>query len=95
MAGGAKIRGETHDLWRAVNHEGEVLAAFVTQRRDKAAALKFLRKAMKRYGNPEAVVTDRCPSYHASMKVIGNEERQETGRHQNNRAEYSRQPFRR
>ncbi len=90
-----KIRGETHYLWRAVDHEGEVLEAYVTKKRDKAAALKFLRKAMKRYGNPEVVVTDKCPSYHTSMKVIGNEGRQETGRHLNNRAENSHLPFRR
>ena len=90
-----KIRGETHYLWRAVDHEGEVLEAYVTKKRDKAAALKYLRKAIKRYGNPEVVVTDKCPSYHAAMKVIGNEGRQETGRHLNNRAENSHQPFRR
>jgi putative transposase len=90
-----KIREATHYLWRAVDHEGEVLEAYVTKKRDKAAALKFLRKAMKRYGNPEVVVTDKCRSYHAAMKVIGNEERQETGRHLNNRAENSHQPFRR
>jgi putative transposase len=90
-----KIRGETHYLWRAVDHEGEVLEAYVTKRRDKAAALKFLRKAMKRYGNSEVVVTDKCPSYLAAMKVIGNQGRQETGRRLNNRAESSHQPFRR
>ncbi|KCZ93069.1 ISHne6, transposase [Hyphomonas hirschiana VP5] len=50
---------------------------------------------MKRHGNPEVVVTDKCPSYHAAMKVIGSEGRQETGRHSNNRAEDSHQPFRR
>lgn len=81
-----KIRGETHYLWRAVDHEGEVLEAYVTKKRDKAAALKSLRKAMKRNGNSEVVVTDKCPSYHAAMKTIGNEKRQETGRHLNNRA---------
>lgn len=53
-----KIRGERHYLWRTVDHEGEVLEAYVTKKRDKAAALKFLRKTMKRYGNPEFVVTD-------------------------------------
>jgi putative transposase len=47
-----KIRGKTHYLWRAVDHEGEVLESFVTKTRDKASALKFMRKAMKRYGNP-------------------------------------------
>jgi putative transposase len=45
-----KINGETHYLWRAVDHEGEVLESYVTKRRDRKAALKFLRKAMKRYG---------------------------------------------
>jgi len=82
-----KIRGETHYLWRAVDHEGEVLEAYVTKKRDKNAALKFLRKGMKRCGNPEVVATDGCRSYRAAMKSIGNERRQETGRHLNNRAE--------
>ncbi len=90
-----KIRGETHYLWRAVDHEGEVLEAYVTKKRDKAAALKFLKKAMKRYGNPQVVVTDKCPSYRAAMKSIGSEQRQETGRHLNNRAENSHLRFRR
>ena len=90
-----KIRGETHYLWRAVDHEGEVLEAYVTKKRDKASALKFLRKAMKRYGNPQVVVTDQLRSYGAAMKDIGNERRRETGRHLNNRAENSHQPFRR
>ena len=72
-----------------------MLEAFVTKKRDKAAALKFLRKVIKRYGNPEVVVTDKCPSYHAAMKVIANEKRQEAGRHLNNHVENSHQPFRR
>ena len=90
-----RINGETHYLWRAVDHEGEVLEAFVTKRRDRKAALSFLKKAMKRYGNPLEVVTDRLRSYRAAMKVIGNEGRQATGRWLNNRAENSHQPFRR
>ena len=90
-----KINGETHYLWRAVDHEGEVLECFVTKRRDKAAALKFLRKTMKRYGNPQVIVTDRLRSYGAAMKVIGNKGRQDVGRHLNNRAENSHLPFRR
>ena len=75
-----KINGETHYLWRAVDHEGEVLESYVTKRRDRKAALKFLRKAMKRYGGPEVVVTDKLRSYGAAMKVVGNADRQETGR---------------
>jgi putative transposase len=90
-----RINGETYYLWRAVDHEGEVLEAFVTKRRDRKAALRFMRKAMKRYGRPEVVVTDRLRSYRAALKVIGNAERQEIGRWLNNRAENSHQPFRR
>ena len=90
-----KINGETHYLWRAVDHEGEVLESYVTKRRDSKAALKFIRKSMKRYGNPAVIVTDKLRSYGAAMKVIGNASRQETGRWQNNRAENSHLPFRR
>ena len=90
-----KINGVTHYLWRAVDHEGEVLEAYVTKRRDRHAALEFLRKAMKRYGNPEVVVTDRLRSYKAAMKLIGNEDKQDVGRWLNNRAENSHLPFRR
>jgi putative transposase len=90
-----RINGETHYLWRAVDHEGEVLEAYVTKKRDRKAALKFLRKTMKRYGNPEAIVTDRLRSYRAAMKEIGNEARQLTDHWLNNRAENSHQPFRR
>ena len=90
-----KINGETHYLWQAVDHEGEVLESYVTKRRNRKAALKFLRKSMKRYGNPEFIVTDKLRSYGAAMKVIGNASRQETGRWQNNRAENSHLPFRR
>ncbi|MEP4785791.1 MAG: IS6 family transposase, partial [Erythrobacter sp.] len=48
-----KINGETHYLWRAVDHEGEILESYVTKKRDKKAALKFLRKALKRHGQAE------------------------------------------
>ena len=90
-----KINGERHYLWRAVDHEGEVLESFVTKVRDKKAALKFLRKAMRRHGRPEVVVTDRLRSYGAALKEIGAMARQETERWLNNRAENSHLPFRR
>jgi len=90
-----KINGETHYLWRAVDHEGEVLEAYATNRRNRGAALRFLKRAMKRYGRPRVIATDRLGSYRAGMKVIGNERRQECGRWLNNRAENSLQPFRR
>jgi putative transposase len=90
-----KINGQTHYLWRAVDHEGEVLESFVTKARNKASALKFLKKAMRRYGRPEEIVTDRLRSYGAAMRKIGNADPQVTGRHENNRAENSHLPFRR
>jgi len=90
-----KINGEKHYLWRAVNDEGEVLEAFATKTRDKGAALKFLKKMMKRHGKPRAIVTDRLRSYGAAMKEIGNAGVQKTGRWLNDRAENSHQPFRR
>ena len=90
-----KINGVQHYLWRAVDHEGEVLEAFVSKTRDKAAALKFLRKLMKRHGRPEELVTDGLRSYVAALNEIGAEDKQVTGRWENNRVENSHQPFRR
>ena len=90
-----KINGEQHYLWRAVDHEGEVLESFDTKARDKKAALKFLKKAMRKHGSPDVVVTDGLASYGASLKEIGAAGRQETGRWLNNRAENSHLPFRR
>jgi len=90
-----KINGETHYLWRAVDHEGEVLEAYVTKRRNRKAALRFLRKAMKRYGRPYIFVTDRLPTYKAALRDLRMADRQQTGRWLNNRAENSHQPFRR
>lgn len=90
-----KINGERHYLWRAVDQEGEVLESFVTKTRDKRAALKFLKKSMKRHGRPHVFVTDLLRSYGAALKVIGASHRQETDRWLNNRAENSHLPFRR
>ena len=72
-----------------------MLEVFVTKRRDRKAALKFLKRMMKRYGQPRSIVTDRLRSYRAAMKIIGNAADQECGRWLNNRAENSHQPFRR
>jgi len=72
-----------------------VLESDVTKRRDRKAALKFLKKSMKRYGQPQIIVTDKLRSYGAAMKVIENAPKQETGRWLNNRAENSHLPFRR
>lgn len=90
-----KINGERKYLWRAVDHGGEVLESYVTKTRDKKAALKFLKKSMKRHGRPHVLVTDKLRSYGAAMNEVGNANRQETGRWLNNRAENSHLPFRR
>jgi putative transposase len=90
-----KINGEHRYLWRAVDHEGEVLEAVVTKRRDKSAALKLLSKLVKRYGRPKAIVTDRLPSYGAALQALGAKDLQATGRWLNNRVENSHLPLRR
>jgi putative transposase len=90
-----KVNGKLCHLWRAVDQEGEVLEAVVTAKRDKAAALKLLKRIMKRYGRSWKIVTDGLCSYPAAMDEIGNADRLEVGRRLNNRAENSHQPFRR
>ena len=57
-----KINGERHYLWRAVDHEAEVLESYVSKRRDRKATLKFIRKSMKRNGKPKIIVTDKMRS---------------------------------
>jgi putative transposase len=88
-----RINGKLCYLWRAVDHEGELLETVVTAKRDKAAALKFLKRIMKNYGRPKNVVTDGLCSYSAAMKEIGNVDRHEVGRRLNNRAKTRVNPF--
>src|SRR5271167_4566319 len=90
-----KISGEMHYLWRAVDHEGEVLESFATKERDKPAALKFMKKLMKRHGTAKIITTDGLRSYKAAMKELGNAHKQKVGRWANNRVENSHQPLRR
>ena len=73
-----KIIGERHHLWRAVDHEGEVLESYVTKQRNKKAALKFIKKAMRRYGSPNIIVTDRLRSHSAAENELGCLEKQVT-----------------
>jgi putative transposase len=89
-----KINGERHYLWRAVDHEGEVLESYVTKKRDKKAALKFMNKAMRRYGAPNEIVTDKLGSYSAAAKELGCSKKQVNKRWANNRVENSHLPFR-
>jgi putative transposase len=90
-----KINGEMHYLWRAVDHEGEVLESLATKDRDKAAALTFMKKLMKRHGTAEKISTEGLRSYKAAMKELGNAGKQVVGRSANNRVENSHQPLRR
>jgi len=90
-----KITGVTHYLWRAVDHEGEVLEAYVSVKRDRIVELKFLRKTLKRHGRPLVFVTDMLRSYGAVLKDLGLPDDRETARWLNIRAEISHQPFRR
>ncbi|MBL9050676.1 MAG: IS6 family transposase [Tabrizicola sp.] len=90
-----RINGLTHYLWRAVDHEGEVLESISTKSRDRKAALKPLRKSMKRHGLPETIMTDRLRSNGAALKDLGRGDDREMGRWLNNRAENSHLPFRR
>jgi putative transposase len=87
-----KVNGKLGCLWRSVDHEGEVLEAVVTARRDKGPALELLKRLLKKYGAPRSIATDGLRAYSAAMDEIGiTAERHEVG----NRAENSHQPFRR
>ena len=90
-----KLNGQMVYLWRAVDHEGETLERYVTRKRDRSAAIAFMKKALKRYGKPEVIVTDGLRSYPAAMRELGNLDRREMGRWLNNRVENSHLPFRR
>ena len=90
-----KLNGEMVYLWRAVDHEGEILESYVTKKRDKSAALAFMKRALKRHGRAETIVTDGLRSNPAAMRDLGNLDRREMGRWLNNRAENSHLPFRR
>ncbi len=90
------IRGRRMYLWRAVDSQGEVLDILVQAKRDKAAALRLMRKLLKKLGfAPRVLVTDKLPSYGCARRELGLSARQEQGRRKNNRAENSHQVVRR
>jgi len=90
-----KLNGEMVYLWRAVDQEGEILESYITKTRDKAAALTFMKKALKRHGSPVTITTDGLRSYRAAMNELGNAGKQEVVPWANNRVENSHLPFRR
>ena len=90
-----QINGQQHYLWRAVDQDGHVLDILVQPRRDKRAAVKFLRKLLKGLAYvPRVVITDKLASYGAAMREVlpSVEHRRHKGL--NNRAENSHQPTR-
>ena len=90
------IGGRQFWLWRAVDDEGEVLDLLVQRRRDRASAVKLMRKLLKKQGfAPEVLVTDKLRSYGAAKSEIGLSARHERGLRKNNRAENSHLPVRR
>src|SRR5450755_3425661 len=91
-----KIAGRMVYLWRAVDAEGEVLDVLVQSKRNKHAALKLMRKLLKKYGFvPDRLITDDLRSYGAAAHDLGIDSRHDRGRWKNNRAENSHQPTRR
>lgn len=90
-----KINGGMHYRWRTADQEGEVLESYVTKTRDKRAALRFMKKALRRHGSPAEITTDGLPSYKAAMSELGNADKQKVGRWAVNWVENSHLPFRR
>ncbi len=87
------INGEQMYLWRAVDDEGEVLEVLVQSRRKKKAALKLMRKLLKKQGFvPSAIITDKLPSHGAALTELGLSKHHDFGGRKNNRAENSHQP---
>lgn len=80
-------------MWRAVDHEGEVLECYGTKRRNKAATKTSLIKAMREHVSPKIITTDKLPSYQAAFRRSGAVDRQLCGGRANNRCENSHLPF--
>lgn len=90
------IRGKRHWLWRAVDNEGEVLDFLVQPKRNAKAALKLIRKLLKKQGwAPTRIVTDKLRSYHVAFEKLGLSAEHIDNKRANNRAENSHQPVRR
>jgi putative transposase len=91
----ARIGGQRVYLWRAVDDEGEVLDILVQRKRDRRAALKLMRKLLRKQGfAPEAWITDKLASYGSALRNLGMSQRHITGGRINNRAENSHLPVR-
>ena len=90
------IRGQRHWSWRAVDNEGEVLDFLVQSKRNAKAALKLMRKLLKKQGwAPTRITTDKLRSYHVAIRLLGLTGEYIDNKRANNRAENSHQPVRR
>jgi IS1 family transposase len=86
-----RIAGKRMYLWRAVDHEGEVLDMLVQSRRDSRAALRLMRKLLRKQGFvPKLLVTDKLRSYGSAFRQLKLTCPHEQGLRTNNRAENSR-----
>src|SRR3977135_3472349 len=90
-----RIGGKRMCLWRAVDHEGEVLDMLVQRRRDKRAALRLMRKLLRKQGVPKLLTTDKLGSYGSAFRHLRLTCPHEQGLRANNRAENSHQIVRR
>src|SRR5213082_3642431 len=91
-----RIAGKRMYLWRAVDHAGEVLDMLVQRRRDTRAALRLMRKLLRKQGfAPKLLVTDKLRSYGSAFRRLRLSCPHEQGLRSNNRAENSHQPVRR
>lgn len=90
-----RIDGIQHYLWRAADHEGEVIDCVVTKKRDRKAAFKLLRKLLKRGMSPSEIMTDKLKSYGAALRDLDYSGDHVSDKGRNNRTENSHQPFRR
>src|SRR6267142_2189290 len=87
-----RITGKRMYLWRAVDHEGEVLDMLVQRRRDSRAALRLMRKLLKKQGfAPKLLVTDKLRSCAAAFRRLRLTCSHEQGPQTNNRVENSHQ----
>ena len=90
------IQGKRMYLWRAVDSEGEVLDLLVQPKRDTKAALRLMRKLLKKQGYaPDVLVTDKLGSYACARVQLRMHARHEQSLRKNNQAENSHQPVRR
>ena len=90
------IRGQRYWLWRAIDNGGEVLDFLVQSKRNAKAALKLMRKLLKKQGwTPTRITTDKLRSYHVAIRILGLTAQHIDNKRANNRAENSHQPVRR